>query len=46
MGLATAKQLLERGIDTLIIGSSSVKLNSAIQALDGKQNLDTLQANL
>ncbi len=46
IGFATAKQLLEQGIDTVIIGSSSSKLENAKQALSGIGPVETLQANL
>jgi len=46
MGLATAKQLLERNIDTVIIGNSAVKLESAKRKLSDKGNIETVQANL
>lgn len=43
MGLATAKQLTESGIDTLIIGSSSAKLQAARNEVS---SIETFQANL
>jgi NAD(P)-dependent dehydrogenase (short-subunit alcohol dehydrogenase family) len=46
MGFATAKQLLEGGVDTIIIGSSSAKLETAKQNLSAAGQLETLQANL
>jgi len=46
MGFATAKQLLERGIDTVIIGSSPAKLETAKRDLAGTGHVETLQANL
>ncbi len=46
MGLATAKQLLNRGIHTVIIGSSSSKLEAARDALSDYGVIETLQANL
>lgn len=46
MGLATAKQLLKRGIHTLIIGSSSSKLEAAKNDLFGMGHIKTLQADL
>lgn len=46
MGFATAKQLLERGIDTVIIGSSPAKLKTAKHDLSGTGHVETLQANL
>ncbi|MFK5948394.1 MAG: SDR family oxidoreductase [Methylococcales bacterium] len=46
MGLATAKQLLKKGIDTVIVGSSASKLEAAEQTLSTLGNIETLQANL
>lgn len=46
MGLATAKRLLERDIDTVIVGNSNTKLDAAILALSGIGNVEALQANL
>jgi NAD(P)-dependent dehydrogenase (short-subunit alcohol dehydrogenase family) len=46
MGFATAKQLLERGIDTVIIGSSLTKLETAMNNLSATGNIETLQADL
>ncbi len=46
MGLATARQLLNRGIHTVIIGSSSSKLEAAKHDLAGMGHIETLQANL
>jgi len=46
MGLATAKQLLERSIDTVIVGSSAAKLETAKRDLAGTGQVETLQANL
>lgn len=46
MGLATAKLLLERGIRTVIVGSSSSKLATAKQHLAGMGNIETIQTNL
>ncbi len=46
MGFATAKRLLSRGIDTVIIGNNATKLETAKQALTGEAQIDTLQANL
>lgn len=46
MGFATAKQLLERGNDIVIIGSSSTKLATAKHDLDRIGGVETLQANL
>lgn len=46
MGLATAKRLLERDIDTVIIGNSPAKLEAAKLDLSGIGNVESLQANL
>jgi NAD(P)-dependent dehydrogenase (short-subunit alcohol dehydrogenase family) len=46
IGFATAKQLLERGIDTVIIGSSLAKLETAMNNLSATGNIETLQADL
>lgn len=46
MGFATAKQLLEHGIDTVIIGSSQTKLKTAKHELSGFGHVETFQANL
>ena len=46
MGFATAKQLLERGIDTVIVGSSQDKLETAKNDLSGIGHVEILQANL
>lgn len=46
MGLATAKQLLKKGIDTVIVGSSISKLEAARKTLSNIGNIETLQANL
>ncbi len=46
MGLATAKQLLARGIDTVLVGSTPAKLESARNQLSGKGHVETIQANL
>ena len=46
LGFATANQLLERGIDTVIIGSSPAKLETAKHDLSGTGHVETLQANL
>ena len=46
MGFATAKQLLERNIDTLIIGNSNEKLEAAKLTLSKFGHIETLQANL
>ncbi|MFV2059967.1 MAG: SDR family NAD(P)-dependent oxidoreductase [Gammaproteobacteria bacterium] len=45
IGFASAKQLLEHGIDTVIIGSSAAKLESAKQDLSAIGNIETLQAD-
>ena len=46
MGLATAKQLLTDGIDTVIVGRSAEKLDKAKQSLFELGNVETFQANL
>jgi len=46
MGFATAKQLLERSIDTVIIGSSAAKLEAAKRDLSEAGHIKTLQANM
>lgn len=46
MGFATAKQLLNRGIETLIIGKSPEKLHAAEQVLTEMGKVRTFQADL
>jgi len=46
IGLATAKQLLERGLDTVIVGSSETKLETAKHSLCELGNVTTFQSNL
>ncbi len=46
MGLASAKQLLTDGIDTVIVGRSAEKLDKAKHALSEMGNIETFQANL
>lgn len=46
MGLATAKQLLKRGIDTIIVGKSKGKLANAKHELSAFGNIEAIQANL
>lgn len=46
MGFATAKQLLERGIDIVIVGSTQDKLETAKNDLSGIGHVEILQANL
>ncbi|WP_211826060.1 SDR family NAD(P)-dependent oxidoreductase [Kistimonas asteriae] len=46
MGLATAKQLVPRGIPTIILGNSNDKLAAARDALMPYGEVETLQANL
>ncbi len=46
IGFATAKKLLERGIHTVIIGSSTEKLETAKCDLIETGHVETLQANL
>lgn len=46
MGFATAKQLLTQGIETVIVGSSTLKLEKAKEQLSSFGNVSTLQADL
>ncbi len=46
IGLATAKRLTSRGIDTVIIGNSAAKLEAAKNDLAETGHIETLQANL
>ena len=46
MGFATAKQLHDKGIDTLLLGRSMDKLVTAKNKFSGSANVDVLQANL
>lgn len=46
IGRATAKRLLQNGIDTLIIGRSKEKLKDAEQELSSIGHIQTLQADL
>lgn len=46
MGLATAKLLSERGIATVIVGSTAEKLASATRELSAYGTVETIQANL
>ena len=46
IGFATAKRLLERGIDTIIVGSKIAKLEVAKRDLSGVGRIETLQADL
>lgn len=46
MGLATARQLLDKDIDTIVIGRSPAKLQAAKAELGGAGKLETLQADL
>ncbi|MCF6262478.1 MAG: SDR family oxidoreductase [Xanthomonadales bacterium] len=46
IGLATTKMLLERGIDTVIVGSSLSKLETAKHDLAESGNIEILQADL
>lgn len=46
IGLATAKCLLERNINTIIVGNSVTKLEAAKNALSEKGRIETFQANL
>ena len=46
IGYATAKQLLESGIDTVIVGNKRDKLEAAKRDLSAWGNIETLQANV
>jgi NAD(P)-dependent dehydrogenase (short-subunit alcohol dehydrogenase family) len=46
IGFATAKILLERNIETLIVGNSAEKLETARRELSSFGNVATMQANL
>lgn len=46
IGLATAKRMVERGIDTVIVGSKLEKLEVAKRGLSEAARVETLQANL
>ena len=46
MGFATAKVLLQRGIDTYVVGDKIEKLEAAKRALTEFGHIETLQANL
>jgi NAD(P)-dependent dehydrogenase (short-subunit alcohol dehydrogenase family) len=46
MGLATAKRLQQRGIDTIILGRSQAKLAEAEQQISNTGSVETLQADL
>lgn len=46
MGLATAKQLVARGIHTIILGNNIDKLKSAAAEIGNTDLVETLQANL
>ena len=46
MGLASARQLVANGIDTIILGNDSEKLDKAKAELGNKVKVETLQANL
>jgi len=46
IGLATAKHLIERNIDTVILGRSPTKLEAAKHALSGAGSVETFQADL
>lgn len=46
IGFSTAKKLLEQGIDTIIVGKSVKKLESARQALSASGSVIALQADL
>ncbi|MRX28583.1 SDR family NAD(P)-dependent oxidoreductase [Kangiella sp. HZ709] len=46
MGLATAKQLIQHGTHTIIVGNNQDKLNSAVAELTPLGSVESLQANL
>ena len=46
MGLATARQLLQQGIDTLIVGRSDARLEAARHQLATAGRVETLRADL
>jgi short-subunit dehydrogenase len=46
IGYATAKQLLESGINTLIVGKNSEKLKRATNELSKNGKVESVQANL
>lgn len=46
IGLATARQLLDKDIDTVVVGRSLAKLQAAKAELGGAGKLETLQADL
>lgn len=46
MGFATAKLLLKRGIDTVIVGKAKEKLESAKDELSAFGNVETIKADL
>lgn len=46
IGLATAKLLMQRGIQTVIVGKASEKLQAAKAALEPFGNVEAIQANL
>ncbi|OZA31190.1 MAG: sugar dehydrogenase, partial [Hydrogenophilales bacterium 17-61-9] len=46
MGFATAKLLLEHGINTVIAGNASKKLETAKRELSAFGNIEALQADL
>lgn len=46
MGLATAKCLVSKGIDVIIVGSSAEKLEAAHSTLSGEGNVEVFQADL
>ncbi len=46
IGLATAKQLMEKGTNTIIVGSSLDKLETARDSLSGVGDVEILQADL
>ena len=46
MGLATARRLVARGIDVVLIGKNLAKLESAKSSLGGNAHIEYVQANL
>lgn len=46
IGLSTARQLLDDGVDIIIVGRSRKKLDAAMQKLSGSGHVETVQADL
>lgn len=46
MGLASAKQLIDQGINTIILGNNPTKLETAKATLGNNSIVETIQANL